>query len=119
MTSPETLKPQAPKAASRWIQIPVVNGDVIVRRDGSMAVLEDEVATSEAAEMLGCSRRYIQQLCDEGKLLEGRDWRKVFAQGARGRYRVRRAAVLDLRFAADTVASQPPRRGRIHFKRFG
>jgi hypothetical protein len=119
MTSPATLKPQAPEPASRWIQIPVVDGDVVIHRDGKLVLLEDEVASREAAELLGCSVRHVQQLCDEGRLVEGQDWRKLTSRGARGEYRIRRAAVLALRLAADTVASQPPRGGRIHFKRFG
>jgi hypothetical protein len=109
MTSSATLKPQAPQAAFRWLQVPVVNADVIIRRDGSMAVLEDEVSTSEVAKLLGCSVRHVQSLCDDGRLVEERDWRKL----------TRRAAVLNLRLPSDTAASQPSRGVRIHFKRFG
>jgi hypothetical protein len=119
MTSSATLKPQAPQAAFRWLQVPVVNADVIIRRDGSMAVLEDEVSTSEVAKLLGCSVRHVQSLCDDGRLVEERDWRKLTSRGARGEYRIRRAAVLNLRLPSDTAASQPSRGVRIHFKRFG
>lgn len=80
----------------RYALIPIVDGDIIVRRDGTVQVLEDEVGTREAARLIGCSRRHIQQMCDEGRLVEVRDWRKVF--GGRGGYRIRRAAVMALRF---------------------
>jgi hypothetical protein len=114
-TSAATLRTQVPKAPVRWLQIPVVNGDVIVRRDGSMAVLEDEVGTSEAKDLLGCSVRHVQELCDEGRLVEGGDWRKLPSRGRRGVYRIRTAALLALRLSGDTESSEVKRGGRIQF----
>ena len=116
MSSAATLKTQVHNPAVRWTQIPVVNGDVIVRRDGKMLVLEDEVVTSEAARLIGCSVRHVQQMCDEGQLAEGRDWRKLPGRGRGFRhYRIRAAAVLALRVAGDAVDSEPQSRGRTRF----
>jgi hypothetical protein len=114
MMSTATSKLQVPKAPVRWLQIPVVNGDVIVRRDGSLAMLEDEVGTREARDLLRCSVRHVQQLCDEGRLVEGRDWRKLTSCGGRGAYRIRTAALLALRLSGDTESSEPNRSGRFH-----
>jgi hypothetical protein len=115
MTSAATLRTQATKVPVRGLQIPVVPGDVIVRRDGSMAVLPDEVASSEAAKLLGCSIRYVQTLCDEGKFQEGRDWRKLPGHGVKSHYRIRRGAVLAMRISGDAGTNAPLRGGRNHF----
>lgn len=100
----------------RWLQIPVVEGFVIVGRDGAVQVMEDEVGTREAARLIGCSVRHVQAMCDEGKIVEGRDWRKLPGPG-RGfkHYRIRSAAVLALRASWDTEVSEPQSRGRLQF----
>ena len=77
----------------RWIQVPVVDGDVMVRRDGTMQVLEDEVNTREAARLIGCSIRHVQAMCDEGMIAEG-DWRRLPSCDRVGQYRIKRDAVL-------------------------
>lgn len=68
----------------------------IVEPDGTIAVLPDCVTSEEAATMLGCSVRCVQEMCDQGALVEGRDWRKIWATGGRGRYRISREAIARL-----------------------
>lgn len=83
---------------------PIVHIPAITTRlpDGSLNVRagkpvllggEDEVGTAEAARILGCEPDWVGRLCDQGKLLEGRDWRRI---GERGNYRIKRAAVIAL-----------------------
>ncbi len=120
MTNLQTLKTAPQKAISqkpavRWMQVPVVDGDVIVRRNGTWQLLEDEVGTAEAARLIGCSIRYVQTMCDEGRLAEGWDWRKIPGSGIKRQYRIRRAAAMALRLSRDTEASEPQSRGRLHF----
>jgi hypothetical protein len=71
----------------------------VICPDGKVEVLPDCVTTVEAAALLECSIRSVQAMCDEGVLVEGAEWRKVFTQGARGQYRISREAVLRLRTA--------------------
>lgn len=92
----------APKITGlRQIWIPIVKGDVLVRADGRLYVFEEEVGTAEAARVLHCSIRHVQAMCDEGRLVEGRDWRKLPGK-ARGfrEYRIRRRALVELRLKA-------------------
>ena len=72
--------------------------------DGKIELLPEEITTREAAELLHCSVRHVQQLCDEGHFEEGRDWRKMFPQGARGTYRISREAVLRLRAGKESCS---------------
>ena len=85
----------------RQIWIPVVKGDVLVREDGSLHVFEEEVGTAEAARLLHCSIRHVQSMCDEGRLVEGRDWRKLpgHAKGFR-KYLIRVGAIERIRLEA-------------------
>jgi hypothetical protein len=84
-------------ARYRWTRIPVVDGLVVVNRDGSVWVWSDEISTREAAQMLGCSVRHVQAMCDYGVFRECTDWRRnpVPPGGRRGGvYRIKRESVL-------------------------
>lgn len=82
----------------RWSRIPVVTRRAlaIVEPNGTISILPDCVTSVEAAGMLGCSVRCVQEMCDQGTLVEGRDWRKIWATGGRGRYRISREAIARL-----------------------
>jgi hypothetical protein len=75
--------------------------------DGSLSVRagkpillngEDEITTAEAAKILGCGTTWVARICDEGKLREGLDWRRI---GTRGNYRIKRQSVMRLRGELD------------------
>lgn len=84
--------------AFRWMRIPVSDYRVVVEPHCGQVLLEGEISTAEAAELLGCSVRHIQALCDEGVLKEVTEWRKVAGRAAGGKvYRIKRSAVLRLR----------------------
>ncbi|HOC56629.1 MAG TPA: hypothetical protein PKI20_13485 [Verrucomicrobiota bacterium] len=83
----------------RWIRIPRASVPLIVHPDGTMEELGPEIGTSEAARMMSCARRTIQSMCDEGRLQEGRDWRKLRGRGGRGHYRIKVSAILRLKRA--------------------
>lgn len=83
---------------------PIVHVPAIATRqpDGSLVIRpgkpvllggEDEIGTAEAAKILGCEPDWVGRLCDQGKLVEGRDWRRI---GDRGNYKIKRAAVIAL-----------------------
>ena len=84
----------------RWVMVPINRGVIMLRPDGSLLkILEDEIGTADAAVLLGCNLRTIQRACDQGNVVEGKDWRKVYGQGGRGQYLIRRDAVLRMRGA--------------------
>lgn len=81
------------------VHIPAVtvrnpDGSLLIRA-GRPVLLggEDEISTSAAAKILGCEPDWVGRLCDQGKLVEGRDWRRI---GERGNYKIKRAAVIAL-----------------------
>lgn len=78
------------------IKVRQPNGDMLLK-PGKPIVLngEDEISTNEAASILGCSSHWVGQMCDQGRLEEGKDWRRI---GTRGNYRIKRASILALRF---------------------
>lgn len=69
-----------------------------VLRPGRILQAADEIGTAEAAGILGCSQRRVQELCDSGVLREGVDWRKNVAVGKNGHYKITRVSVMRLRF---------------------
>ena len=77
------------------IKIPQPNGDLLIRA-GKPVVLssEDEITTTEAADILGCTLDWVGRMCDRGTLIEGEDWRRI---GERGSYRIKRSSILKLR----------------------
>ena len=85
------------------MQIPLGNRGVVVEPDGTKIVLEEEVGTADAARILGCSVRKIQEMCDEGVLREGADWRKLPGKGGQNGtfYRIRRQAAVGFRHSGD------------------
>ncbi len=87
------------RAQFRWSQVPLVTERTlaILEPGGKVEALPKEIGTAQAAEVLGCSIRAVQDMCDRGLLVEGRDWRKLRLRGARGEYRITHAAVLRLR----------------------
>jgi hypothetical protein len=71
--------------------------EVLVRRDGSITPTESEIETREAADILSCSVRQLQVMCQYGGLVEGRDWRRDGRHrgGCHGfKYKITLAAVL-------------------------
>ena len=78
------------------IRVPQPNGDLLIRA-GKPVVLggEDEISTTEAAAILGCTLDWVGRLCDRGTLIEGVDWRRI---GDRGLYRIKRASVIRLAY---------------------
>lgn len=83
---------------------PIVHVPAVATRmpDGSLVIRagkpvllggEDEISTSEAARILGCAPDWVGRLCDQGKFIEGRDWRRI---GERGNYKIKRASVIAL-----------------------
>ena len=73
--------------------------------NGKVFPLQDELTTRQAAKVLGVSLRRMQAICDEGRLLEGTDWRKIDA-GTSARYHIKRDSVLRLRLGPDQAARQ-------------
>ena len=113
MKKSDGAAPAAFMGPTRWMQIPLGNRGVIVEPDGTKIVLEHEVGTAEAARMLGCAQRTVQTMCDEGKLEEGSDWRKLPSRTPGGRiYRIKRAAVIRIRDRAPAGAGATGRIGR-------
>jgi len=71
------------------------DGSVIARAGKPVALSHgDYIRTTEAGRILGLSQHRVEDLCNEGKLVEGKDWWRV---GERGWLRIRRAAVLAMR----------------------
>lgn len=72
----------------------LADGSLTIRA-GKPVVLngEDEINTAEAARILGCGVNWVGALCDQGKLQEGADWRRI---GVRGNYKIKRASVFAL-----------------------
>ena len=62
-----------------------------------------EIDTAVAAQILGCSKRKVQSLCDMGVLMERRDWRRLVDGG---RYHLRRRSVVLFR---EGLLQTPPR----------
>ncbi len=91
-----TTEGNGAKDVFRWARVPQVNQRTlaVLWPDGTMVVLPDCITAREAAEILECSVRCVQDMCDRGVFVEGRDWRKLCARGARGEYRISRQAVL-------------------------
>lgn len=89
----------APQMEVRWCRVPKVTRRTLAVLDPEykLELLPDEIGTREAAEILHCSIRSVQAMCDEGRLMEGRDWRKLRCHGGRGKYLITREAVLRLR----------------------
>lgn len=83
------------RKATRMVELPVVDADVLVSPDGSVRVMDAEVGTREAAAILGLSKRTIQKLCDEGVFRRIVDCRKISTREAPNQpYRIKRAAVM-------------------------
>ena len=78
------------------INIPQPNGDILIRA-GKPVVLggENEITTAAAAAILGCGPDWVGRLCDNGRLVEGEDWRRI---GDRGIYRIKRSSILKMRY---------------------
>lgn len=65
---------------------------------------DEEIGTAEAARLAGLSQRRIIAWCDEGRLVEGVDWRRPAASshnkasnGLRGgNYKIKKSSVLRL-----------------------
>jgi len=84
----------------RWTEVPLTDCLITYASPGSKPVivpLADELTARQAAHILGISVRRIQSLCDEGTLLEGRDWRKKTGAGPNGHYAIKRSAIIALR----------------------
>ena len=64
--------------------------------DGRVIPIVEEVGTGMAARILALSQRRVQALCDEGILVEGRDWRRAPTLTGRSHYQIRRAALVEL-----------------------
>jgi hypothetical protein len=96
---PGITKGKADAKAYRWSQVPLVAERTLAILDagGKVEVLPKEIGTQAASEVLSCSVRAVQDMCDRGLLEEGRDWRKLYLRGARGEYRIAQSAVLRLR----------------------
>jgi hypothetical protein len=87
--------------AIKWMAVPMQGAAVLIThlRNGSgskMTVFENEIGVRQAAELLGKSRRRVQAMCDEGVLVEGRDWRKSDPRPS-GRYLIKFDSVMKLR----------------------
>jgi hypothetical protein len=85
---------------------PVVYTPTITTRqpDGSLVIKagkpvmlggEDEIGTTEAGRLMGCTGAWVEKLCDRGTLQEGVDWRRI---GARGNYKIKRASIIALAY---------------------
>ena len=73
--------------------------------DGEVVPLDEEVSVREAMQILNLSERRVQQLCEEGILLEGRDWRKNPCPGPNGTYLIKRKSVLALQKVRTNASS--------------
>jgi excisionase family DNA binding protein len=105
---------QGKKSDWRWTQVPLVSDPVLITPDGEKIVLWAGLKASEAAKLLGCHIRTVQAMCDEGRLEENKEWRRIPSRGMIGRYRIRREAID--RLLADPNwrprGSRPPKRQR-------
>jgi hypothetical protein len=74
------------------VVVPLPGGGIQVK-PGKPIVLhgEDEVDIQEAAEILGLSPRRVREMCDQGRFLEGAEWRQPGGEG--GKIFIRREAV--------------------------
>lgn len=95
--SSEPSLPEPNGLTVQWLWRKVPPNCVIL--DGAIIPLEAEVGTREAARLLGISQRYMQAKCDEGQLLEGRDWRKLPGRSPNTKYLIRLSAILRMRQA--------------------
>ena len=93
-----TTKANGACQAFRWGQVPQVAEPVlaILEPGWKVAVLPKEIGAQAAADVLSCSIRAVQEMCNCGLLAEGKDWRKISTRGARGEYRIAQHAVLKL-----------------------
>jgi hypothetical protein len=89
-------------AETRWVRLPRVLEPTLatIFPDGKVEPIPEYITALEAAGILRCSIRTIQGMCERGVLVEGREWRKICARGARGEYRISRAGVLRIFQAA-------------------
>jgi hypothetical protein len=94
MRAVSNISAVSPPLSVGWVKIPQGDGAFLVKP--APAVVVDEIGTREAAQILGLSQRRVQALCDEGVLVEGKDWRRNPAS-KRGAYRITRSAVIGLR----------------------
>jgi hypothetical protein len=85
-----------PTVQTPWLKLPQPDGSIVLR-PGKPLVLGEEIGSAEAARILGLSQRRVQSLCEEGVLVEGRDWRKNPCASGDGNLRIQREAVLRLR----------------------
>jgi hypothetical protein len=82
----------APQIVQSWMKQHQADGSIIYR-PGTPVELADEIGTREAAKICGLSQRRINAMCDEGVLLEGRDWWRPPGSRRNGNYRIKRAAI--------------------------
>ena len=92
----KALRSSEPNYITPWMRIPQANGEYILK-PGKPVVEETEIGTGEAAKLLGLSQRRVNEMCDEGIFVEGRDWWRPPGRSRNGRYHLKRAAVLRLR----------------------
>lgn len=57
---------KAPEIVIPFTKIPQPNGDILIR-PGKPVVVEEMIGTSEAARLLGMSRRWVETECSEGR----------------------------------------------------
>ena len=82
----------------RFMRIPVVNYPLLVEPNCGAVLLDGDIGTAEAAQILGCSVRHIQVLCHVGVIKEEKEWHKRPGRAFGGKvYRIKRSAVLRLR----------------------
>ena len=86
----------SPKLITPWIRVPGLNGEFILK-PGKPVFEEEEIGTREAARLLGLSQRRVNEMCDQGLFVEGRDWWRPPGQKRGGQYHIRRAAVLRMK----------------------
>ena len=107
MTHHKRIRPEAAKiptganetrAAFRWGQVPQVAEQTlaILKPGCKIELFPEEIGTQAVAEVLKCRIRTVQEMCNQGMLAEGKDWRKINTRGARGEYRIAQRAILEI-----------------------
>lgn len=89
-----------PRLVTPLIRIPLPDGGFILK-PGQPVFEEEEIGTRAAAQILGLSQRRVNDMCEDGILLEGRDWWRPPGHKRRGQYHLKRTSVMRLKQRAN------------------
>lgn len=76
----------------RPVMVPQGNGYFVNAGKPMLVQMDDECGLPEAAQILGLSQRRVNEMCDAGVFVEGRDWRQPGGEG--GKIFIKRSVVI-------------------------